>query len=129
MFAYLNKCFEKLKKDHILWVPYLFYCLFFSLVNKYVFKGLESLGIKEFFIFYLENVCQTIVGILFILMVVNLKDNSQTWKMSKDGTYQRILEKKNLISAHEYFMANPSLSGRGKSLERNKPKELLLKSK
>ena len=76
MFAYLNKCFEKLKKDHILWVPYLFYCLFFSLVNKYVFKGLESLGIKEFFIFYLENVCQTIVGILFILMVVNLKDKS-----------------------------------------------------
>ena len=47
--------------------------------------------------------------------------------MGKDGNYERILEEADLISAHQYFMANPSLSGRGKSIKHNKPKVLLFK--
>ena len=67
--------------------------------------------------------------ILNQIMVVNLKDNTQAWKMLKDGTYERITEEADLISAHEYFMANPSLSGRGKSIRHDKPRELLFKNK
>ena len=44
-----------------------------------------------------------------------------------DGTYERILEEIDLISAHQYFMSNPSLSGRGKSIKYDKPKVLLFK--
>jgi len=65
--------------------------------------------------------------ILNQIMVANLKDNTQAWRMRKDGTYARILEEADLISAHEYFMANPSLSGRGKSIKYDKPEVLLFK--
>ena len=74
MFNYLRLCSDKLKADYVLWVPYLAYSLFFSIVNKYVFKGIDSFGFKEFVIFYLENICQTIVGVLLVLMIKHLKD-------------------------------------------------------
>ena len=65
--------------------------------------------------------------ILKQIMVANLKDNTQAWRMSKDGTYERIYEEADLISAHQYFMSNPSLSGRGKSIKYSKPKVLSFK--
>ncbi len=56
--------------------------------------------------------------ILDQIMVVNLKDTAQSWELKPDGTWQRVKPGANPISAHEYFMTNPSLSGRGSALQR-----------
>ena len=67
--------------------------------------------------------------ILNQIMVANLKDNTQAWEMKSSGEYIRLKEGKSSISAHNYFMANPSLSGRGKSIKIKKPKDLVFKNK
>lgn len=51
------------------------------------------------------------------IMVANLKDTKSSWELRYDGTYIRMKSDEESFSAHEYFMNNPSLSGRGKSLE------------
>ena len=65
--------------------------------------------------------------ILNQIMVANLNDKVQAWKMQADGSYSRILPKRDSISAHQYFMKNPSLSGRGESMKYDRPKEIILK--
>jgi polyphosphate kinase len=50
------------------------------------------------------------------IMVVNLKDSMQSWELRGDGTWRRVAPGKKPISAHDYFMTNPSLSGRGSAL-------------
>lgn len=50
------------------------------------------------------------------IMVANLKDQKQTWQLCSDGTYTRVAYTQASFSAHEYFMTNPSLSGRGKAM-------------
>ena len=50
------------------------------------------------------------------IMVVNLKDTMQSWELGSDGAWQRLPPGKKPFSAHEYFMTNPSLSGRGSAL-------------
>jgi len=50
------------------------------------------------------------------IMVTNLKDSMQSWELRGDGTWRRVPEGKKPISAHDYFMTNPSLSGRGSAL-------------
>jgi polyphosphate kinase len=50
------------------------------------------------------------------IMVVNLKDNMQSWELGPDMTWRRIQSGRKPISAHNYFMTNPSLSGRGSAL-------------
>lgn len=50
------------------------------------------------------------------IMVVNLKDTMQSWELRADGTWRRVAPGKRPISAHDYFMTNPSLSGRGSAL-------------
>jgi len=47
------------------------------------------------------------------IMVTSLKDNLQSWELGPDGVYRRLDPKTTPLSAHEYFMTNPSLSGRG----------------
>lgn len=52
------------------------------------------------------------------IMVANLKDQKQTWQLGPDGKYTRVAHTAASFSAHEYFMTNPSLSGRGKALSK-----------
>ncbi len=64
--------------------------------------------------------------ILSQIMVANLKDNEQSWVLRPDGTYRRAVAPEDEVgfSAHQYFMKNPSLSGRGRAIEYDRPPEV-----
>jgi len=52
------------------------------------------------------------------IMAVNLRDTMQSWELDPHGVWRRVPQgaAKKRVSAHDYFMTNPSLSGRGSAL-------------
>ncbi|MGO9428493.1 RNA degradosome polyphosphate kinase [Rhodoblastus sp.] len=64
--------------------------------------------------------------ILEQVLLANLLDNVQSWEILSDGTGKRIAPgpDEEAFSAQNYFMTNPSLSGRGAALAESQPRKL-----
>jgi polyphosphate kinase len=51
------------------------------------------------------------------VMLANILDTEQSWRLDPDGQYRRMRKGQGGFNCHEYFMSNPSLSGRGSALD------------
>ncbi len=60
------------------------------------------------------------------VMLANILDTERSWLLKADGDYKRLALGDGGFSCHDYFMRNPSLSGRGASIEEHGVPELSL---
>ncbi len=51
------------------------------------------------------------------VLLANMLDTEQSWWLHGDGSYSRVETDGKPFNCHQYFMTNPSLSGRGGALE------------
>ena len=65
------------------------------------------------------------------VMVANLNDEDQSWRLQPDGSYERVRVPENVVpfNAHTYMMTNASLSGRGASIDYSAPAVLIPKTR
>lgn len=65
--------------------------------------------------------------ILGQIMLGNIMDNQQSFELLPDGTSRRLSPEdgEESFNAQEYFMTNPSLSGRGDALKSHAPKRIV----
>ena len=63
------------------------------------------------------------------IMVGNMMDNQQSWEILPNGQAKRIVGQEKTFNTQKWFMNNPSLSGRGKSLKKNAPQMIAAQNK
>ncbi len=59
------------------------------------------------------------------IMAINMADNQQSWQLQPDGSWNKMVAKNNdkAVNAHQYFMENPSLSGRSSAAPKRKKRK------
>ena len=63
------------------------------------------------------------------VMLANILDTERSWRLDPTGGWERVAsEEGGGFNCHDYFMANPSLSGRGAAIEEHGVPHLSLKA-
>lgn len=60
------------------------------------------------------------------VLLANVLDTEQSWELGPGGEYRRIDSGEHPFNCHQYFMTNPSLSGRGGALQAGAVPKLVL---
>ena len=63
------------------------------------------------------------------VMLANILDTERSWRLHPDGDWKRATTGEGGFNCHDYFMANPSLSGRGAAIEEHGVPRLSLKAR